>query len=355
MKQKTLAIFMLSAVLTLTTGCGADNQGTAGSPQAATATLQTDSIESQVGENGGSTGISSQQEIYEDKLTAGTITAEECVALGELYGEAGESLKQRDIWEMAQILSYDNTFQEKLADVVTQVQDNPSAIQEMIALAVSDVQNGSADDLLGRIQSDEWKNTLLPNLLIGQRNYEMTSDSGTCKAMIQTDEYGDLYSAFWFCSPSGLVTYAASTPTSYKYFTAEFNGNVYDGAFQITTMDKVSGSIYEDSGTLHENICTGDLTERVSTSSDSLDNPITCWNNRGNLDYIEYEGNFTEDGHTSIKQESQVTSQSALMYAALEQSGNLLYVSLPLSEGETAATYTFTNETFGITTELLWE
>ena len=329
-------------------------------------------------------------------------------------------IETRDALEEQQKLSYDADRQEELAELVVPTELDTAEIQATLQDAVSLIANGTPDDAMTKILTDEWYDTLLPGLVIGQRNYEgslasaseqaetstdasnqteasVTTDTtsqaessdsaetstttedvdatNSYKVMVKSDEFGDRYSAIYYVSGE-KATYIEANPDELKYFTADYKDGAYNGAYSIDVLDRETGVVTRDTGTLTNNICTGTLTERVSaavtvtTAGDSTQGTTDAeatadaantetalitdinsfWRGRESLAYTEYTGSFSEEGYTTVEQNAEAAANGEIMYAThTDEAGILWFVSVIGGQSDAAENFVFTNETMGLT------
>lgn len=193
--------------------------------------------------------------------------------------------------------------------------------------------------------------------------------------MVQSDEFGDRYSAIYYVSGE-KVTYIEANPDELKYFTADYKDGAYNGAYSIDVLDRETGVVTRDAGTLTNNICTGALTERVSaavtgtlageatqettdaeTTADTANTETTLitdinsfWRGRDSLVYTEYTGSFSEEGYTTVEQNAEAAANGEIMYATYtDEVGILWFVSVIGGQSDAAENFVFTNETMGLT------
>lgn len=286
-----------------------------------------------------------------------TVTTETVLSTEQATVEADASKTQRDELEEEQKVAYDQSVQDELAQIVVPAEaEEDETIRALIEETVAYIPAGTPDDAMTKLLQDDWYTTVLAGLTIGQRNYDGTTEDGAqYRVMTKSDEYGDRYAAIWYLE-DGILDYVEVTPEQLTYFSAAYDGAQYNGAYTLETMDRTTGVVIKDTGTLTDGLCTGALSEQISDEVESVADVNAYWRGREDLVYTEYTGTFSDDGHTQVEQNADVTAGGEIMYATYtDENEATWFMSIEADEADAAA-YTFTAETIGISTNMeAWE
>lgn len=334
-----LAIFAAAATLLAGCGDGSEAGGKAMSAEAGVVTAQP---------------VLSDAERalydYEQKYASGEFTAEDYQALAGIYAENGLIRKQRDMLEQSYRLYQDAQAFEALQTIAVNLSEEDAGAAEEAELLL---QNLELPEYFGEaihmLESKSWMDAMMPKLYEGKRSYFLGRD-GQAVLSIQVgyDNTGEAFSHVWYLGTDGQVTYLHKVGSITEVLTTSLAEGVYDGAFDLWTLDGGTGNVYREQGTFAKGIFTGAYTMSVYNGT-GAGSAFDLWNNRETFAYTTYTGNFDAEGKTTVEQPSEAKMEKLLqgsadavtgvVYAYAENGKDCLFV--PLKEGEDAAAYTF--------------
>lgn len=182
------------------------------------------------------------------------------------------------------------------------------------------------DEAVNLMASDEWSKAVT-------EDYTLSDENGV-RMFIQADEEN---SAVWFYKEDITLMLKKSKELFYVMETAPD----YNGAFTAWILNPQTGDIFHETGTFTEGVLTGDYSVKVSQGTEGSE-VFSLWNNRETMEYVTYEGNFDEQGRTTVKQ---LQDTEKIVYAYNETGEKYLYAE---SQEKTDETLVFTVKTLGL-------
>ena len=293
---------------------------------------------------------------YEAKYSTGEFTMEDYQALAALYGEAGQIRSQRDMLEQSFRLYEDAQAFETLQQIAVNLDEENEKIRTEAQtmqqnLELSEYQG----EAIHMIAGDEWLDTMMPKLYQGKRSYFAQQDGRIAFSVEAGFEDGGVpFSRVWFVNGENQVTLLSRSGRVIQLMTVGLSEGLYNGAFEMWTMDSANGDIYQEQGTFANGILTGDYTARVHEGQAAGD-AFDLWNNREGMEYTVYTGSFDGEGKTTVEQPTDselaqllknTESVDAVVFARGEEERDCLF--LEVSDGTEAAEFVFNAEALGI-------
>lgn len=364
MKNKKMILLILSTVLLSLAGCG---DGL--TPEEREAANRQDSSAAELGYpisdgdlQAGAGGEQEQQEselegqIRELEQRCGTpdFTREEYLTLAELYGRNGQVKKQRDILEICFLLFKDSGAGEQLQQLTVNVSEEESGIQEQMArleqnLSIAEYVNEAVSMLHG----EEWLKTMMPRLNQGTRGYYQELADGSLYVRTGYDEGGAAYTQVQRLQGNQLTVLLQTSESVQLLETGVADGS-YDGVYESWTVLASSGDVIRENGNFRSGVLTGDYTAQIRWGR-SADDLLSLWNMREDMEMTTYNGNFGEEGISTMEQpgegQLQVThggseAGSVIVYAYDGGKQNYLFVNK--KESDRAENYIFTAQAMGM-------
>lgn len=259
-------------------------------------------------------------------------------------------LEERDALELEQLLDYSADRQKELSEITVNLSDEKEALRTMGESVVDALSAGRSGEALEIISADEWLTTMLPKLIIGQRNYEIAEAGYTAQITVIADELGNHCTAAMYRNDAGRMTYLEASDNRIKVFSCDCAEGSYLGEFQCETLDFSDGLYLVNAGTLSPSgVVTGTLNVGVSTV-DLTGGVDYAWSVREE-NIGKYAGEFDEEGHTRVITPEELRKEGQLAYASLERKGGTDYL---LVETEASPEdYIFYAENLGVYT--IWD
>lgn len=288
------------------------------------------------------------------RYSKGEFTAEDYLALGQLYQEQGMVRKQRDLLEQSYRLLGDTQAFEQLQTISVNLAEETPAIQEEASLMLQNLQlEEYLDESINLVSSDEWLDTMMPKLYEGKRSYFMQQDGETVLTVeAGYDQSGAPDTSIWHHGAE-QVTVLQRTGKTVQFLRTAMTDGVYQGAFEAWICDGGSGDIYHEQGTFTNGMLTGDFTVSVHKGTEGSD-LFSLWSNRTGMEYTVYNGNFNEQGMTTLEQPPEKSLQAmvgdtgystCIVYAYNEAKNDGLFMGL--AEGTDTASFVFGAESMG--------
>ncbi len=364
MKNKKIILLILSTVLLSLAGCGdgltpeereAANQQESDIPELLG--IPIDDWDTQTGQGGQEQSESElERQIRELERRCGTpdFTQEEYLTLAELYGSNGQVKKQRDTLEICFSLFQDSSAGEQLQQLTVNVSEEDSGIQEQMArleqnLSIAEYVNEAVSMLHG----EEWLETMMPRLNQGTRGYYQELTEGSLYVRTGYDEGGVPYTQVQRRQGDQLTVLLQTTESVQLLETSVEDGS-YDGVYESWTVLASSGDVIRENGNFRSGVLVGDYTAQIRWGR-SADDLLPLWNMREDMETITYNGNFGENGISTVDQpgegQIQVThgggeADSVIVYAYDTGKQNYLFVNR--EETETTENYIFRAEAMGM-------
>lgn len=299
MKKQTVAV--LGLCVTMLTACGTQEQ----SP-----TVESTQIES-----------------IETKEEASTGAEEE---LTEVADET--EIARRTELEWQQLLDYDETRQQELSAICTDLSEEEEPVYQMGQTVLDALAAGEVDQAVDMITSEEWWNVMLPKLVIGQRNYDLESDGVPARITVIADEYGKKLTAAECAGSEGQAVYLEVTDDSIRTFICGYENGTYTGTFR-TEQYGLNGGVYTVvEGTVAQNGCLQGNLQVVMETIDASKGLVPAWKSRS-ADGAIYQGEFDSEGKSLIETPKDISDQGRIAYAVREEKQSNVYLTVEQQEG----------------------
>lgn len=259
-------------------------------------------------------------------------------------------LEERNALELEQLLDYRSDRQKELCEFTVKLSDDTEEISAMGEAVVGALVAGRLDEALKIIAADEWLATMLPKLIIGQRNYEIEEVGYAAQITVIADELGNHYTAVMHRNEDGRMTYLEASDSRIRFFSCEYAEGSYRGEFHCEALDLSDGRYLANTGTLSPSgAVTGTLSVDIS-AVDLSEGAAHAWSVRDE-NVGRYAGEFDEEGHTKVITPEELRKEGRLAYASLERKGGTDYLSVETEAS--AEDYVFYAENFGVYT--IWD
>lgn len=294
---------------------------------------------------------------YEKKYAAGEFTAQEYLALSDLYAESGQIKKQRDMLEESYRLFGDEETFNRLQNIAVNLEEEDSlakAEAERLVqnLTIPEYQN----EAVGMLISEDWQKVMMPKLLEGRRNYylEDIQQDAILYLEVGFDEKGVLTTNAWYVTGGSEVIYLSQSKDMAQLMITGLSQGSYHGAFSSWLCLADAGDVYYENGTFETGVLTGDYTAQVHCGTERVD-LFALWNTRGDVEPVTYTGNFDTGGMTALEQpaaaQRQVTSggngeENYIVYAYNDDHTKYLFINA--GEDAAADSYVFDYRIFGL-------
>lgn len=295
-----------------------------------------------------------QQEL-ELLYSKGEASAENYLALADIYGEKGWIRRQRDLLEQSFRLFDDEQSLEQLQGITVNLAEEDASIREQAELMLQNLElEEYLDEAVNLIATEEWFSAMMPKLYEGRRSYYLERNNDIV-LVIQAgyEEDGTSYSNVWYNKADGQVLMLGYAGNAIQMLTVGMKDGIYDGAFESWICDGTEGTVYQEQGSFVNGNLSGDYTAKVHTGT-AQGEVYSLWCNRVDMDYTTYTGAFDQQGRTTVEQpESKVlqnllegsTSTAGVVYAYNDSKEKCLFMGL--DEGQEAAEYAFESRTMG--------
>lgn len=266
--------------------------------------------------------------------------------------ETETPMDRRDALEWEQRLDYTEERQAELADITVELDLDTEAVRTKANSLLDACAAGDAGEAMSDILSEDWYTVMLPNLLIGQRNYTGKAENGEWKLTVIADELGNHYTAAQYPLTDGRNFYVYSSPAQLSYFICAAQDTegigVYQGAFRSECLNLTDGSFTAYDGTFApEGYVEGNF--KVELGQADLSEGALPAFIAAEQQTTVYEGEFSEEGKPAIETPKGLNTEGKLAYAQREEGANIYY--LTVTEAEAAEG--FTAKQLGIRT--IWD
>ena len=257
------------------------------------------------------------------------------------------AIEKRDALEWEQLLDYSPQRQEELSLIETELFDNSVEIAELGKKVTDALKIHNTDNAVAIVVSDKWQATMLPKLVIGQRNYYWKDNDGNSTITIIADEYGAHYSKVVTKDADDKVVCLEVTDNMIHVFSCAYNeeADAYNGSFVSEYMELNNGNYVKNEGELSDaGKVNGELT--VSRAVVNLDDGyISAWTYMENPSDTYY-GEFDENGQPQLETPDEITENGGKAYAVRDTATGKEYLTVDSkSFGEC-----FTGDMFGVHT-----
>ena len=283
----------------------------------------------------------------ETKYRKGELTREEYLTLAKDYGEIGRVREERDLLEQSYRL-YDDTEAFELLQTITVnlVEEEPQIRQAAETLTENLTQDDTVGEAIQALTGEEWFHTLMPKLREGQRSYYLDGD-GELYFWVGYGVDGAEVTKVWYTA-GGRSIFLQNTDDILKIVicTGDAIASYY--------LDAGTGSITREQGTMKNDVLTGEYTCDISSGENGVDF-FSLWNNRGELEYTTYQGEFDDEGKTLLEQPGEAELkkllegsgyQKAVLYAYDASTGRCLWQGL--DSDATVESYSFGGDMLGL-------
>lgn len=283
----------------------------------------------------------------ETKYRKGELTREEYLTLAKDYGEIGRVREERDLLEQSYRL-YDDTEAFELLQTLTvnRVEEEPQIRKAAETLTENLTQDDTVGEAIQALTGEEWFDTLMPKLREGQRSYYLDGD-GELYFQVGYGADGAKVTKVWYTA-GGRSIFLQNTENTLKIVicTGDAIASYY--------LDAGTGSITREQGTMKNDVLTGEYTCDISSGENGVDF-FSLWNNRGELEYTTYQGEFDDEGKTLLEQPGEAELkkllegsgyQKAVLYAYDASTGRCLWQGL--DSDAAVESYSFGGDMLGL-------
>lgn len=266
------------------------------------------------------------------------LSKDQYVTLASLLVNEGYIKDARDIYEEAYRLYSDSSLLNAHdALTVNALEEDQDIIDLLSTLNTKDIAGA-----LNHIESDTFKDSLMPVLCEGKRTYYLDNlivEVGYTEGGIY---YSNVYSDSYTVSMMGDITKIQYTDNS---------------GFTLITIDFNLGNFRIDKGTFVNNVLSGDYSVSIGLFDDYNDiKPSDIYKNIDSYSLETYTGSFDESGKTTVESPNDATlkalsknagTDSVLVYAYNEDKTKCLYIGVSDDE---ISSCKFTENTLGYLT-----
>ena len=283
----------------------------------------------------------------ETKYRKGELTREEYLTLAKDYGEIGRVREERDLLEQSYRL-YDDTEAFELLQTlaVNLVEEEPQIRQTAETLTENLTQDDTVGEAIQALTGEEWFHTLMPKLREGQRSYYLDGD-GELYFQVGYGADGAEVTKVWYTA-GGRSIFLQNTENTLKIVICTGD------AIVSYYLDAGTGSITREQGTMKNDVLTGEYTCDIYSGENGVA-LFSLWNNRGELKYTTYQGEFDDEGKTLLEQPGEAELkkllegsgyQKAVLYAYDASTGRCLWQGL--DSDATVESYSFGGDMLGL-------
>lgn len=286
-----------------------------------------------------------EQQIRELERQSGTpdFAQEGYLTLAELYGQNGQVKKQRDTLEICYALYQDSATAQELERLAVNVAEEEPGIQGQMALLEQNLATqGYIDQAVSMLHGEEWRDTMMPRLNRGTRNYYQEQEDDSLFVQTGYDGSGAFYTQAQY-RQGDQITVLLQTEESVQLLETSIEEELYDGVYECWTVLAASGDVIRENGNMRDGVLVGDYTAQVRWGKGENE-LLPLWNLREDMDMITYNGNFGEDGIATAAQPEGAVE--GIVYAYDRGMQNYLFLSG--DEAATAESYVFRAETIGM-------
>lgn len=243
---------------------------------------------------------------------------------------------------------YDDTEAFELLQTLTVnlVEEEPQIRQTAETLTENLTQDDTVGEAIQALTGEEWFDTLMPKLREGQRSYYLDGD-GELYFQVGYGADGAKVTKVWYTA-GGRSIFLQNTENTLKIVICTGD------AIVSYYLDAGTGSITREQGTMKNDVLTGEYTCDISSGENGVD-LFSLWNNRGELEYTTYQGEFDDEGKTLLEQPGEAELkkllegsgyQKAVLYAYDASTGRCLWQGL--DSDATVESYSFGGDMLGL-------
>lgn len=238
--------------------------------------------------------------------------------------EADSPLAQRDALEWEQRLDYTTERQAQLAEITVELAQDTEDVQSKAQPVLDAMADGNAEAAVDSILAEDWYTVMLSDLLIGQRNYTGTAETGEWKMTILADELGQHCTAVEYSLADGRQFYVQITDVEIRYYVCAAEQT---GAFTSESLNLTDGTYVGYEGTLSAgNRPEGKLTVRMGTAD--LSNGAAEAFHNSSSQAITYEGDFSAQGEPATTTPASLTKEGQTAYASRQEGKSTYYLTV---------------------------
>lgn len=238
--------------------------------------------------------------------------------------ETNSPLAQRDAMEWEQRLDYTTERQARLAEITVELAQDTEEVQQKAQNLLDAMAEENAETAVDSILAEDWYTVMLSDLLIGQRNYTGTAETGEWKMTILADELGQHCTAVEYPLADGRQFYVQTTDAEIRYYVCAAEQT---GAFTSESLNLTDGTYVGYEGTLSaENRPEGKLTVHMGTA-DLSNGAAEAFRNRSSQ-AITYEGDFSAQGEPATTTPANLTKEGQTAYASRQEGRNTYYLTV---------------------------
>ncbi|MCM1568134.1 MAG: hypothetical protein NC081_01655 [Roseburia sp.] len=292
---------------------------------------------------------------YETAYQEGSLSLEDYHALAALYEEQGLIRKRRNLLEESYRLYDDREAWDALQSIWVNLAEEEKGIRQGAMLMQQNLELADyRKEGIHLAESSEWFQIMMPKLYEGRRNYYLETE-GRIALAIQAgyQDNGAKYVNVWYLDSDSQVTFLSCRDGVVRILQTGLSEAGYQGAFEAWSLVPARGDVLKETGTFQNGSYTGAYTAGRHEGTGSSD-AFQLWSGRESFSYVEYTGEFDEQGKTLVEQPDGKTlvlkpddgrEGGFLVYACSADKEKCLFYEL--SEGMDAASYSFIGKDMG--------
>ena len=238
--------------------------------------------------------------------------------------ETDSPLAQRDALEWEQRLDYTTERQAQLAEITVELAQDTEEVQQKAKSLLDAMVEENVESAVDSILTEDWYTVMLSDLLIGQRNYTGTTETGDWKMTILSDELGQHCTAVEYPLADGRQFYVQTTDAEIRYYVCAAEQT---GAFISESLNLTDGTYVGYEGTLSAgNRPEGKLTVHMGTA-DLSNGASEAFHNRSSQ-AVTYEGDFSAQGEPATTTPASLTKEGQTAYASRQEGKSTYYLTV---------------------------
>ena len=233
-------------------------------------------------------------------------------------------LVQRDALEWEQRLDYSSERQAQLAEITVDLTQDTEEVQSKAQGLLEAMAGGNVEAAVESILTEDWYTVMLSDLLIGQRNYTGTVETGEWKMTILADELGQHCTAIEYPLADGRQFYVQTTDSEIRYYVCAAERT---GSFISESLSLTDGTYVGYEGTLSSNNRPeGAFTVHMGTA-DLSSGAADAFRNRS-AQAVSYDGDFTAEGRPETATPGNLSKEGQMVYASRQEGKNTYYLTM---------------------------
>ena len=278
--------------------------------------------------------------VVEQATEAAAENAETPAGTTSAQTDTDSPLAQRNTLEWEQRLDYTTERQAQLAEITVELAQDTEEVQQKAQSLLDAMAEENVESAVDSILTEDWYTVMLSDLLIGQRNYTGTAETGDWKMTILSDELGQHCTAVEYPIADGRQFYVQATDAEIRYYVCAAEQT---GDFTCEILNLTDGSYVGYEGTLSAgNRPEGKLTVHMGTA-DLSNGAAEAFHNRS-AQAVTYEGDFTAEGKPATTTPASLTGEGKLAYASRQEGKSTNYLTVTAESADDA----FAPEQLGI-------